>query len=100
MNNPLRGRQINLLRLLPLHQQRHYRRRGGFVFFSSRRRQTSCLSDWSSDVCSSDLWSTPSRSARPPEPARFTRLGGSGGPVRSEERRGGEEGRSRWSRDP
>src|SRR5262245_62487171 len=29
----------------------------GFVgfFCSSRRRQTSCLSDWSSDVCSSDL---------------------------------------------
>src|SRR5262245_65839395 len=24
-------------------------------FFSSRRRQTRCLSDWSSDVCSSDL---------------------------------------------
>src|SRR5262245_54077274 len=24
------------------------------VFFSSRRRHTSCLSDWSSDVCSSD----------------------------------------------
>src|SRR5471030_180989 len=24
-------------------------------FFSSRRRHTSCLSDWSSDVCSSDL---------------------------------------------
>src|SRR5205814_3219813 len=27
-------------------------------FFSSRRRHTRCLSDWSSDVCSSDLqWS-------------------------------------------
>src|SRR5262245_7138651 len=24
-------------------------------FFSSRRRHTNCLSDWSSDVCSSDL---------------------------------------------
>src|ERR1035441_11009710 len=24
-------------------------------FFSSRRRHTRCLSDWSSDVCSSDL---------------------------------------------
>src|SRR5437899_7940341 len=31
-------------------------------FFSSRRRHTSCLSDWSSDVCSSDLSSI--RSAR------------------------------------
>src|ERR1035438_10586701 len=26
-----------------------------FCFFSSRRRHTRCLSDWSSDVCSSDL---------------------------------------------
>src|SRR5205814_6784930 len=25
------------------------------IFFSSRRRHTRCLSDWSSDVCSSDL---------------------------------------------
>src|SRR5262245_54214119 len=30
-----------------------------YFFFSSRRRHTRCLSDWSSDVCSSDLapWS-------------------------------------------
>src|SRR5438045_5398231 len=27
-----------------------------YFFFSSRRRHTRCLSDWSSDVCSSDLW--------------------------------------------
>src|ERR1035441_2413901 len=27
-------------------------------FFSSRRRNTRCLSDWSSDVCSSDLVNT------------------------------------------
>src|SRR5262245_64113486 len=27
----------------------------GSFFFSGRRRHTSCLSDWSSDVCSSDL---------------------------------------------
>src|SRR5215472_14684825 len=26
----------------------------GFFFFSSRRRHTRCLRDWSSDVCSSD----------------------------------------------
>src|SRR5438045_2292705 len=26
-----------------------------FFFFSSRRRHTRCLSDWSSDVCSSDV---------------------------------------------
>src|SRR5947199_3164226 len=30
-----------------------------FFFFSSRRRHTRCLSDWSSDVCSSDLHSFP-----------------------------------------
>src|SRR5258705_9898253 len=29
--------------------------RADVVFFSSRRRHTRCLSDWSSDVCSSDL---------------------------------------------
>src|SRR5438045_9351118 len=29
-------------------------------FFSSRRRHTRCLSDWSSDVCSSDLKRGPS----------------------------------------
>src|SRR5574340_150621 len=27
-----------------------------FFFFSSRRRHTSSFGDWSSDVCSSDLW--------------------------------------------
>src|SRR5205814_4086499 len=30
-------------------------------FFSSRTRHTRCLSDWSSDVCSSDLCSAESR---------------------------------------
>src|SRR5947199_5740836 len=30
-----------------------------FFFFSSRRRHTRCLSDWSSDVCSSDLEMNP-----------------------------------------
>src|SRR5258705_5390646 len=30
-----------------------------FFFFSSRRRHTRCLSDWSSDVCSSDLATAP-----------------------------------------
>src|SRR5262245_63797456 len=30
-----------------------------FFFFSCRRRHTRCLSDWSSDVCSSDLWKEP-----------------------------------------
>src|SRR5437899_8218761 len=30
-----------------------------FFFFSSGRRHTSCLSDWSSDVCSSDVLMIP-----------------------------------------
>src|SRR5438045_6940024 len=89
-----------------------------FFFFSSRRRHTRCLSDWSSDVCSSDLSSVE---------FLFSSLGdGAGcnsGPVpartgeirlrkptvkarrrlfiilvltRSEERRVGKEGGSRW----
>src|ERR1035441_10957516 len=33
-----------------------------FFFFSSRRRHTRCLSDWSSDVCSSDLFVSVARS--------------------------------------
>src|ERR1039458_8615013 len=37
---------------------RQVRRAACSFFFSSRRRHTRCLSDWSSDVCSSDLWGT------------------------------------------
>src|SRR5205814_6177453 len=71
------------------------------VCFSSRRRHTRCLSDWSSDVCSSDLLDD-----------RLGRLGpqhqvlqveddvgdvflDAGHHVRSEERRVGKECRSR-----
>src|SRR6267154_1354852 len=32
-----------------------------FFFFSSRRRHTRWTGDWSSDVCSSDLWANPHR---------------------------------------
>src|SRR5205814_7653128 len=39
------------------------------LFFSSSRRHTRCLSDWSSDVCSSDLPSTMAiTSLSPPTP--------------------------------
>src|SRR5436190_17589111 len=76
-------------------------------FFSSRRRHTRSLCDWSSDVCSSDL--APPRRARR-RPAGST---GEGGPharappeghglgraSRSEERRVGKECRSRWTQD-
>src|SRR5437899_5004856 len=37
--------------------------RGPGFFFSGGRRHTSCLSDWSSDVCSSDLRLDESREA-------------------------------------
>src|ERR1035441_10291393 len=41
-------------------------------FFSSRRRHTSCRSDWSSDVCSSDLETLrrPKLPVRPPSGPR------------------------------
>src|SRR5438034_6321361 len=37
-----------------------------YFFFSSRRRHTRSLCDWSSDVCSSDLLSLPHRAAALP----------------------------------
>src|SRR5437899_10993997 len=69
-----------------------------FFFFSSRRRHTRCLSDWSSDVCSSDLNFLLNNELT----YRDRRLKGWGmlrGFVlfRSEERRVGKECRSRWS---
>src|SRR5438045_7438775 len=90
-----------------------------FFFFSSRRRHTRCLSDWSSDVCSSDLAEalgidpfelrlknanrigdlTANRvrltdpSTVPVVLAAAERIGHE---LRSEERRVGKEGRSRW----
>src|SRR5205814_10341717 len=39
-----------------------------FFFFSSRRRHTRCLSDWSSDVCSSDLGDMSLVGPRPERP--------------------------------
>src|SRR5690349_24227761 len=84
-----------------------------FFFFSSRRRHTRSLHDWSSDVCSSDLFSPlvsalqrdatlgivsplvrnsaaaiEATSRRFPTPQFI---------LRSEERRVGKECRSRWS---
>src|SRR5438046_10368397 len=70
-----------------------------FVFFSSRRRHTRLVSDWSSDVCSSDLRHTrrPSTqaSARAPPPRTCRRACATPpGTCRSEERRVGKECRS------
>src|SRR5438874_13761423 len=85
-------------------------------FFSSRRRHTRSLRDWSSDVCSSDLDGifrpTPASGRKMPSRSERTlaRVGGSRslislrcGPravsARSEERRVGKEWKSRWSLD-
>src|SRR5437016_11562509 len=88
-----------------------------FFFFSSRRRHTRLVSDWSSDVCSSDLLvvvlcQSPFRSPRESwyftipyaivaaTAAITTRclfLRTRGVEPRSEERRVGKECRSRWS---
>src|SRR5947199_10419754 len=40
-----------------------------FFFFSSRRRHTRCLSDWSSDVCSSDMTCPGCQAALPADAA-------------------------------
>src|SRR5438034_9849468 len=78
-------------------------------FFSSRRRHTRSLCDWSSDVCSSDLFAL---ALAIPQILKYFEhwTGGSQGIVlskpnapwglklRSEERRVGKECRSRWSR--
>src|SRR5690606_41157642 len=93
-----------------------------FFFFSSRRRHTRFSRDWSADVCSSDLAArgSPARfssknsaSSRPAGSSEVTM--GALRPVccactgaarearikveRSEERRVGKEGRSRWARN-
>src|SRR5207249_9682305 len=84
-----------------------------FFFFSSRRRHTRSKRDWSSDVCSSDLATMPPKAAtlsvsRARETDSVAAFGGivalnrpidvatAGAIVRSEERRVGKEGRSRW----
>src|SRR2546429_5030165 len=91
-------------------------------FFSSRRRHTRCSRDWSSDVCSSDLLYTALGNAANPANINYpvaviivaimvSYVGMVYGPIgaflaeyfpariryRSEERRVGKEGRSRWS---
>src|SRR3989442_9545137 len=93
-----------------------------FFFFSSRRRHTRCGRDWSSDVCSSDLTVEIRVRDEAMLSAARNLVGDqiAGGrehglvahadldgvavardaavaDVRSEERRGGEECRSRWS---
>src|SRR5207245_7678530 len=79
-----------------------------FVFFSSRRRHTRCYRDWSSDVCSSDLFIGSDPALRK-SALGFLEDRGYGYVVaesvkeafqklRSEERRVGKECRAEWSR--
>src|SRR3712207_8653578 len=91
-----------------------------FFFFSSRRRHTRYWRDWSSDVCSSDLaaakrgWTVDTVTSHQAaldavaaDPAAVAAVGGYESDIsaqamqtktlRSEERRVGKEGRSRWS---
>src|SRR5437899_7218552 len=87
---------------------------GFSFFFSSRRRHTRCLSDWSSDVCSSDLLlhhgllavdvfagiHGVDRDTRVPVIRGGEDYGIHIAPrQRSEERRVGKECRARWWRD-
>src|SRR5262249_58436138 len=81
----------------------------GFFFFSSRRRHTRLVSDWSSDVCSSDLRGGAGARARllvavgqvperdEPEGGLRRRTAAVLAAARSEERRVGKECRSRWA---
>src|SRR5262245_22797264 len=53
-------------------------------FFSSRRRHTRCLSDWSSDVCSSDLYNvtvTDDSGVSSTQPVTITVIGTNDAPV-------------------
>src|SRR5438309_11868937 len=68
-------------------------------FFSSRRRHTRWNCDWSSDVCSSDLFIEARKAS---VGGRCLRRRGDAGQrlrTRSEERRVGKECRSRWAPD-
>src|SRR5437762_12296697 len=67
-----------------------------FFFFSSRRRHTRYIGDWSSDVCSSDLCRPcPARlPSRAPQRLGRTRAPDRGEHDRSEERRVGKECRT------
>src|SRR5437868_14064755 len=68
-----------------------------FFFFSSRRRHTRSKRDWSSDVCSSDLFSLATAVVAGPMVTASSRRGSRSASLsRSEERRVGKECRSRW----
>src|SRR5256886_9742549 len=108
---------------LPVSPTRARLRLDLFFFFSSRRRHTRFDCDWSSDVCSSDLYrrsaaaaiqpwqawspaaaerrylSSPQRELWEIEVQNIQPRRGGISNFRSEERRVGKECRSRWSPD-
>src|SRR5690349_24262057 len=67
-----------------------------FFFFSSRRRHTRSLRDWSSDVCSSDLVRLGLRALARHGGRRAEPAAAAAGHSRSEERRVGKECRCWW----
>src|SRR5436189_6224444 len=80
----------------------YYFRCSTFVFFfSSRRRHTRYIGDWSSDVCSSDLRMSHTVDTKPTGITRSSHENRTASAIRrairSEERRVGKECRSRWS---
>src|SRR5437763_17013445 len=72
----------------------------GDFFFSSRRRHTRYIGDWSSDVCSSDLIGVRHRpEERRPDPEEIDQAPRQHAIERSEERRVGKECKVWWSPD-
>src|SRR5207237_2291020 len=80
---------------------RNERCKSGF-FFSSRRRHTRFKCDWSSDVCSSDLFGRSTLEAFWPGTVteQADKAWADAELPRSEERRVGKECRSRWTPFP
>src|SRR5258707_3449356 len=92
---------------------RHSIDRDNVFFFSSRRRHTRYWRDWSSDVCSSDLYQKGNTGLRPQytntigltyvykykltTTLNYSHVKDVFTQLRSEERRVGKECRSRWS---
>src|SRR6476469_10716105 len=66
-------------------------------FFSRRRRHTSYIGDWSSDVCSSDLCHLVLQACAPAWTLVAAVSSASSASCGSEERRVGKECRSRWA---
>src|SRR5438132_3936357 len=89
-------RQEPLSRIAVLNQSCSWLPDMSDFFFSSRRRHTISLCDWSSDVCSSDLAHLGTYAGRNGVNLVRTKAKGPTPQVRSEERRVGKECRTQW----